>query len=98
MSTALAKQVPLRGQAPLSGGVVDQSPVSSDSSQNEKSDLGKGADTTIHTHRLTDLSCELGAPADEKRFWWQRVKTFGMRGTSSAFSDQASLLWRWTAY
>ena len=77
MSTALAKQVPLRGQVPQSGGLVDQSPVSSDSSQNEKSDSPIDAKTIIHTHRLTELSGELGAPADEKRFWWQRGKNFG---------------------
>lgn len=78
MSTALAKQIPLRAPKPV-GGVIDHSPVSSGSSQDEKNDASsKEAHHTIHTHRLTDLNGELGAPADEKRFWWQRGKTFGM--------------------
>lgn len=68
MSTALAKHIDLRSPA---GGVI----ISEDAStQGSSDDLGEK--TAGIRNREVETALPLGVPSDEKRFWWQRNKTY----------------------
>lgn len=75
MSTALAKEIDLRGRI---RGVVQPSTTSGDSSSHGSSDdlgdekkVARARTTTVY-----EIAAPLGVPAAEKRFWWQRNKTY----------------------
>jgi hypothetical protein len=73
MSTALAKEIDLRGRQ---GGVnPPDEPASHDSSE----DLGdgKGEKTSnVKTETIYETALPLGVPAEEKRFWFQRTRKY----------------------
>ena len=69
MSTRLAKAVVGR-PANGSDGVLASSDSSSKGSSNEKNT------STVRTDQVYDNTSALGVPANEKRFWWQRNKTY----------------------
>jgi hypothetical protein len=68
MSTALAKDIDLRHPG---GGVIETptSPSSNGSSDDVADD--KKA-TRVQTNQIYEVALPLGAPAEEKRFWFQR--------------------------
>ncbi len=72
MSTALAKEIDLRGRH----GVT---PLEEPSSHGSSDDLGggKGEKTThIKTETIYEPPLPLGVPAEEKRFWFQRTRKY----------------------
>jgi hypothetical protein len=76
MSTALAKDIDL--QAPV-GGVLSRGPASEVSSSHRSSDdLSDEKKTPKVKTKATgdEKAAPLGVPAAEKRFWWQRNKTY----------------------
>jgi hypothetical protein len=76
MSTALAKEIDLRG---VPGGVLPATPSSgSSSSHGPSDDLGEKKDgtTRVTTTTFYETALSLGVPAEEKRFWFQRNKTY----------------------
>ncbi|KAE9375244.1 MFS general substrate transporter [Stipitochalara longipes BDJ] len=70
MSTALAKEIDFTHPV---GGVF---PSSETSSQGSSDDLGEKSEKRAGNVRVTELAAPLGVPANEKRFWWQRNKTY----------------------
>lgn len=73
MSTALAKKLDLN--QPI-GGVLASG---ESSSQGSSDDLGEKSEKTagyVKTSEITYTAPPLGVPAEEKRFWWQRNKTY----------------------
>ncbi|KAE9363291.1 MFS general substrate transporter [Stipitochalara longipes BDJ] len=72
MSTALAKEIDLRG--PRGVNTPDESP-----SQGSSEDLGdsKGEKTPhVKSETVYETALPLGVPAEEKRFWFQRTRTY----------------------
>jgi hypothetical protein len=72
MSTALAKEIDLRGRQGVN---PPDEPPSHDSSE----DLGdgKGEKTTnVNTETIYETALPLGVPAEEKRFWFQRTRKY----------------------
>ena len=74
MSTALAKHIDL--QRPLGGGVIVPSEASS--SQGSSEDLSEKSEKTAGRVKTAEVytAAPLGVPTEEKRFWWQRNKTY----------------------
>ena len=74
MSTALAKKIDL--QRPLGGGVLVSSEASS--TQGSSDDLGEKSEKTAGHIKTAEVftAAPLGVPAEEKRFWWQRNRTY----------------------
>jgi hypothetical protein len=73
MSTVLAKEIDLHQP---NGGVLASG---ESSSQGSSEDLGEKSDKTpghVKTTEITYVAAPLGVPVDEKRFWWQRNKTY----------------------
>ena len=73
MSTALAKEIDFT--RPIGGVLVS----GESSSQGSSDDLGEKSEKTaghVKTTELPSVAEPLGVPADEKRFWWQRNKTY----------------------
>ncbi len=68
MSTALAKNIDLRSPT---GGVIVSEVASSQASSD---DLGEK--TAGVRNREVETALPLGVPSDEKRFWWQRNRTY----------------------
>lgn len=76
MATALAKEVNLRARP---GGVVESSTSGGNSSNESSDDLGddKGEKATrVKTNEVYEDVLPLGVPAEEKRFWFQRGKSY----------------------
>ncbi len=72
MSTALAKDINLRGRHGVN-------PPNEPSSQGSSEDLkdGKGEKTIqVKTETIYETALPLGVPAEEKRFWFQRTKAY----------------------
>ena len=71
MSTRLAKAVDINNPGrPVNAVGIVASDSSSKSSTDEKHV------TTVRTNQVYDTTSPLGAPALEKRFWWQRNKSY----------------------
>jgi hypothetical protein len=73
MSTALAKNVNLNQPV---GGVLASG---ESSSQGSSDDLGEKSEKSagyVKTTEVPTVAAPLGVPAEEKRFWWQRNKTY----------------------
>lgn len=73
MSTRLARAINtnlLGRRANPADGILATSDSSSKSSSDEKNV------STVRTNQVYDNTSALGAPADEKRFWWQRNKSY----------------------
>ena len=72
MSTALAKEIDLHHPA---GGAVTPGDISS---QGSSEDLGKKTESSAGHVKSSEVytAAPLGVPAEEKRFWWQRAKTY----------------------
>jgi hypothetical protein len=82
MSTSLAKSVPV---GETTGGIVVSSRSSSTGST---SDIRTGEEKKVQTNITSIASIPpLGVPADEKRFWFQRNKTYD----PSAIATQPSV-------
>ncbi|EPE36730.1 MFS general substrate transporter [Glarea lozoyensis ATCC 20868] len=95
MSTAVAKELDLRTRT---GGVVTGSPSTADSSsQGSSEDLaGKASEKKVRSHATEVYPSipPLGAPAAEKRFWFQRNKTYDPNAIAtqhSVFDDPETL-------
>jgi hypothetical protein len=76
MATALAKEVDLRGRE---RGVVVSSTAGGNSSNGSSDDLGDDngeKNTRVKTDEVYEVALPLGAPAEEKRFWFQRGKHY----------------------
>ncbi|PMD23508.1 MFS general substrate transporter [Hyaloscypha hepaticicola] len=73
MSTALAKQINLNQPT---GGVIVSDESSSQGSSDNLRDKSEGIVGQIKVTEITHVASPLGIPADEKRFWWQRNKTY----------------------
>jgi hypothetical protein len=72
MSTALAKEIDLRGRR----GVNPPDEPSSPGSAEDLGD-GKGEKTShVKTETIYETALSLGVPAEEKRFWFQRTRTY----------------------
>jgi hypothetical protein len=71
MSTALAKQI--NEQSPTVGWV---SPSLSPTSSSDVADTKETKTTTRVVESETYNRAPLGLPAEEKRFWWQRNKSY----------------------
>jgi hypothetical protein len=72
MSTALAKEIDLRGRHQVN-------PPNEPSSHGSADDLGdgKGEKTSqVQSEVIYETALPLGAPAEEKRFWFQRTKKY----------------------
>jgi hypothetical protein len=78
MSTALAKQIDIEHPAGHAGvgGVLVASETPS--SQTSSEDLGEKYEKTAGRVRAAEVytGAPLGVPSEEKRFWWQRGKTY----------------------
>jgi hypothetical protein len=73
MSTALAKRVNLNQPT---GGILASE---ESSSQGSSDDLGEKPEKSagyVKTTEVPTVAEPLGVPAEEKRFWWQRNKTY----------------------
>jgi hypothetical protein len=95
MSTAVAKELDLR---PRTGGVVIGSASTADSSfKSSLEDLAsKEGEKKLHTHATEVYPSipPLGVPAAEKRFWFQRNKTYDPNAIAtqhSVFDDPDTL-------
>jgi hypothetical protein len=73
MSTALAKQIDLNHPT---GGVIVSGEASSHGSSDDLRDKSESIVGQIKVTEITHVATPLGLPADEKRFWWQRNKTY----------------------
>jgi hypothetical protein len=77
MATALAKEIVLQGRT---GGVLERSTSRGSTSNSSSNDLpdDKGEkNTRVKTNEFAyEVAASLGAPAEEKRFWFQRGKTY----------------------
>jgi hypothetical protein len=73
MSTALAKQVNLN--QPL-GGVLASAESSSKGSSDDLGEKSEKSAGYVKSTEVPSVAAPLGVPADEKRFWWQRKKTY----------------------
>lgn len=80
MSTALAKSLNthLLGRPANTGDGILATPNSSDSSTKSTSEkiVDEKNASAIKTTQVYDNTSSLGAPATEKRFWWQRGKSY----------------------
>jgi len=72
MSTALAKEIDLRGRQ---GVDPPDGPPSHDSSEGLGDGKGEKA-SHVQTETIYETALPLGAPAEEKRFWFQRTKKY----------------------
>jgi hypothetical protein len=95
MSTAVAKKLDVRARA---GGVVEGSSSSDNSSSHGSSENldGKTGEKTVqsHTTEVYPSIPPLGASAAEKRFWFQRNKTYDPNAVAtqhSVFDDPDTL-------
>jgi hypothetical protein len=72
MSTALAKEIDVRGRHGVN---PPEEPSSHGSSEDLKD--GKGEKTShVKTEVIYETALPLGVPAEEKRFWFQRTRTY----------------------
>ncbi|KAE8441368.1 hypothetical protein EG329_005471 [Mollisiaceae sp. DMI_Dod_QoI] len=74
MSTALAKEIDLRGRTAGISVESSSSSSSNDDLGNEKSKYE--ADVKVKDATVYEVAAPLGVPAAEKRFWFQRGKTY----------------------
>lgn len=84
MSTALAKEIDLRGHT--TGVLADSSGESADDLRTEKTKLEYDVD--VKSTSLDNLAPPLGEPTNEKRFWFQRG---GKTYDADAIATQASV-------
>lgn len=92
MATALTRDPDLRARR---GGVVRADDPSGDSgSDGSSTDLGDhktdGKTPRAQTTEIVTSIAPLGVPADEKRFWWQRSKSYDVDAIAtqpSVFDD-----------
>lgn len=74
MATALAKEIDLRSRT---GGVVETLTSGANSSNGSSDNLGDDKGTArVTTNQIYEVATPLGVPAEEKRFWFQRGKTY----------------------
>lgn len=78
MATVLAKEIDLRGRT--GGNLPESAPSSDRSSHGSSDDLGDAKREQVPRVKTTAVVYEtalpLGVPAEEKRFWFQRVRTY----------------------